>query len=98
MTDADAKLAAFLGKPDRPVDDAFVDSVMAEVELDRRMRASRSASWRQFAGEAAATAAVIASAVLIGGIAGDSGIGGLLLLALFGSWVLMVRPVAPAHS
>lgn len=98
MTDAEAKLAALLGKPDRPVDGAFVKSVMAEVDLNRRMRASRAESWRQFAGEAAATVAVLASAILLGGIVGDRGMAGLLLLALFGSSLLIVRPLAPAHS
>jgi hypothetical protein len=98
MTDSDAKLAALLGKPDRPADEAFVDRIMADVELDRRMRASRAANWRLFAGEAAATAAVIACAVLLGGVAGESGLSGLLLLALFGSSLLIVRPLATASS
>lgn len=98
MTDAETRLAALLGRPDRSVDEEFVDSVMGQIEVEKRMRASRVASWRQFAGEAAATAAVVASAVLLGGIAGDRGITSLLLLALFGSWIIIVRPLAPAHS
>jgi hypothetical protein len=98
MTDTDARLAALLGKAGQDVDERFVDSVMAEVEADEWLRANRAASWRQFAGEAAATVAVVASAVLLTNLAGDKGVAGVLLLALFGSWVLIVRPLAQAHS
>ena len=96
MTDDDANLAALLGAPERPSDAAFVDAVMREVLLEQRLRAARVASWRQFAKEAAATGAVIAAAVVLSTGLPGAGFTGMLLLALLGSWVLMLRPQSAA--
>jgi hypothetical protein len=98
MTDEDAKLASILRAPERPADRAFVQGVMSEVLLEERLRAARAASWQQFWKEAAATVAVIAAALVLSSSLAEAQFSGILVLALLGSWVLMIRPQAAAFS
>ena len=65
----DARLAAMLTAPEQAPDEAFVARMHRAVMVEQRIAASRRAVWRRFRYEAAASAAVAASFVLIGRLA-----------------------------
>jgi hypothetical protein len=62
----DQRLGALLRGADRIPDEAFVARLERRLAAERRMDAQRSAAWRRFGAEAAASAAVAAAFVLIG--------------------------------
>ncbi len=98
MTNEEARLAELFGAPQRRTDAEFVESVMREVLVEERLRAARLASWRACMTEAAATAAIVGAALVLSEHLRAAGMTGLLVLALFASWVLMVGPRATALS
>lgn len=61
----DDRIAALLAVPEREPDEAFVLRVERALLADRRLAAQRSAAWRRFRGEAAASLAVVAAFALL---------------------------------
>jgi hypothetical protein len=62
------RLGALLRGAERSPDEAFVARMERAVAAERQMEAQRSAAWRRFAAEAAASVAVATAFVLVGRI------------------------------
>jgi hypothetical protein len=62
----ETRLRALLRGAERGPDEAFVGRVERAVAAERRMEAQRSAAWRRFAAEAAASIAVVIAFALLG--------------------------------
>jgi len=66
---ADARLSALFAVPQGAPDEAFIDRIQRAVLIEERLASARRTAWRRFAVEAAASAAVAATFVLLGRLA-----------------------------